>query len=98
MKARISQFQEGLDFVCRNEGWKKIYENAPDGEKEQLELQFFDQWRESIGEPLDEDEYLKFGELCLTPLTKIDWEYELHFAKDPRYAAFLKRCIAEAKE
>lgn len=98
MKARIPQFQEGLDFVCKNESWKKIYEGAPDGEKEQLELQFFDQWRESIGEPLDEDEYLKFGELCTTPLKKCDWEYELIFAKDPRQVAFIKKQIENTAE
>lgn len=98
MKARIPQFQEGLDFVCKNESWKQIYENAPDGEKEQLELQFFDQWRENTGKPLSEDEYLKFGELCKTPLKKADWEYELTFAKDPRQVAFIKKQIADAKE
>lgn len=98
MKARIKQFQDGLDFVCKNESWKQIYENAPDGEKEQLELQFFDQWHDSIGKPLTEEEYLKFGELCKTPLKKADWEYELMFSKDPRQIAFIKKQIAAATE
>lgn len=98
MKARIPQFQEGLDYVCKNESWKQIYENAPDGEKEQLELQFYDQWRESEGKPLGKDEYLKLGELCKTPLKKADWEYELMFAKDPRQIAFIKKQIANAQE
>ena len=95
MTARIPQFQEGLDFVCKNEGWRQIYENAPNGEKEQLELQFFDQWRESVGKPLSEDEYLKFGELCKTPMKKEDWEYELIYAKDPRQIAFIKKQISK---
>ena len=98
MKARIQQFQEGLDFFCKNESWKKIYEDAPDGAKEELELKFFDQWRESVGKPLSEEEYLEFGELCKTPMKKTDWEYELMFAKDPRQIAFLKKQIAEAAE
>lgn len=98
MKARIPEFQEGLDFFCKNESWKKIYEDAPNGEKEELELKFFDQWRESIGQPLNEDEYLKYGELCKTPMGKADWEYALIFAKDPRQIAFIKKQIAETKE
>ena len=98
MKARIPQFQEGLDFVCQNEGWRKIYENAPDGAKEELELKFYDQWRNSIGQPLSEEDYLRLGDLCATPLKKADWEYELTFAKDPRHIAFIKKQIAEATE
>ena len=98
MKARIPQFQEGLDFFCKNESWKKIYEGAPDGAKEELELKFFDQWRESVGKPLSEDEYLEFGELSKSPMKKADWEYELMFAKDQRQIAFLKKQIAEAGE
>lgn len=98
MKAKIPQFQDGLDFFCKNESWKKIYEGAPNGEKENLELMFFDQWRESVGKPLSEDEYLKFGELCKTPMKKVDWEYALTFAKDPRQIAFIKKQTANADE
>lgn len=98
MKARIPKFQESLDFFCKNESWKKIYEDAPNGAKEDLELKFYDQWRQSIGQPLNEDEYLKLGELCTTPLKKVDWEYELMFAKDPREVAFIKEQIATTSE
>ena len=98
MKARIPQFQEGLDFFCENESWASIYNGAPDGEKEERELKFYDQWRESIGKPLTEEEYLKLGDLCVTPKKKADWEYALKFAKDAREIEFYKKCLAEAKE
>ena len=98
MKARIPQFQEGLDFFCENESWASIYNGAPDGEKEELELQFYDQWRESIGKPLEEDEYLTLVELCKTPMKKADWEYALMFVKDARQKAFYEKCLAEAEE
>ena len=98
MKARIPQFQEGLDFFCENESWAAIYNGAPDGEKEELELKFYAQWRDSIGKPLTEEEYLKLGDLCVTPKKKADWEYALMFAKDPRQVAFYRKCIAKATE
>ena len=98
MKARIPQFQEGLDFVCQNESWRQIYEGAPDGEKEDLELQFYDQWRASVGKPLEEEEYLKLSELCKTPMKKADWEYALMFVKDARQKAFYEKCLVEAAE
>ena len=87
MKARIPEFQEALDSFCQNESWKGIYSNAPDGEKEMLELKFYDQWCDNNGKSLSEDEYLAKAKLCTTPMRKADWKYALMFVKDARQKA-----------
>ena len=97
MKARIAEFQEGLDKFCENESWRMIYESAPDGAKEEMELEFFDNWRRMIGKPLDEEEFLKYSDLCKTPLKVEDLEFQLTFAKDARLASLIKKQIEELK-
>ena len=97
MKARIPEFQEGLDKFCENESWRMIYESAPDGAKEKLELKFFDNWMEMIGKPLSDEEFLKYTDLCKTPMKVEDLEFQLTFAKDPRHVALLKKRIEELK-
>ncbi len=98
MKARIPEFQEGVDEFCENESWRMIYESAPDGSKDKFELKFFDNWREMIGKPLSDDEFLKYSELCKTPMKVEDYEFQLTFAKDQRYVALLKKRIEELKK
>lgn len=98
MKARIPQFQEGLDFFCKNESWKGIYDAAPEGAKESLEVMFQNSLCEEEGTPLSAEELLKIARNRTKPLRKKDYEYLLMFAKDPRQAAFYKRCIAEATD
>lgn len=50
------------------------------------------------GTPITIEELLELCRNKKNMLKKADYEYLSMFAKDPRYAAFLKRCIAEAKE
>ena len=98
MKARIPQFQEGLDFFCKNESWRGIYEAAPIGAKESLEIQFYCALRDKQGNPVQTEELLELSRNRKTHLKRADWKYLLMFAKDPRQVAFYKRCIAEATD
>ena len=98
MKARIPEFQEGLDFFCKNESWAAIYKDAPDGEKERLELKFYDTLKDKQGNPLSQEEYLSAARLCKTPMKKADWRYALMFVKDARQKAYYEKRLLEAEE
>ena len=41
MKAINERLQEGLDHFMKNKSWRAIYEDAPIGAKEELELNFW---------------------------------------------------------
>ena len=98
MKARIPQFQEGLDKFYANEGWRDIYDAAPEGAKESLEFMFQNSLCANEGKALSPKELLSISRNRKTKLKKADWEYLLMFAKDPRQIAFYRKCIAKATE
>jgi hypothetical protein len=93
MKALNEKCQEGLNHFMKNEGWKSIYVNAPDGAKESLEFQFYNSFRVEQGNPLSNDETKELIRSRNTKMTKEDYEYLLTFAKDPRHRAAYERCI-----
>ena len=98
MKAINDLCQRGLDKFYANDGWKGIYDAAPEGAKESLEVMFQNSLCEEEGTPLSAEELLKIARNRTKPLRKKDYEYLLTFAKDPRQAAFYKRCVAEATD
>lgn len=74
MKARIEMFQDALDAFAKNEYWKTIYENAPDGAKESLEASFYTSMHDDIAA----DEFISLCEkIEFIDMTKEDWEYLL---------------------
>lgn len=99
MNARIPKYQEALDFFCKNESWKHVYENAPNGAKECLEEQFFCSKRAIDGEPVSPDELLSMRkDVSRTPMKKEDWEYMMTFVKDARQKAYYKERIAACEK
>ena len=98
MKALNEKYQEGLDHFLKNDGWKSIYENAPEGAKESLEFQFYNSFRVEQGKPVSNEETKELIRSRKTKMTKEDYEYLLPFAKDPRHRAAYERCIKNLDE
>ena len=98
MKAINEKYQEGLDRFLKNESWRLIYDGAPDGAKESLELQFFISVMTENGKPISNEELLGLIRDRKTNLTKKDYEYLLPLAKDPRLRAAYEKCIKKFSE
>lgn len=98
MKALNELCQRGLDRFYANESWKSIYDAAPEGAKTFFEIKFQNSLCAEEGNTLTPEEVLTIARHIKIEMKREDYKYLLMFAKDPRYAAFLKRCIAEAKE
>ena len=98
MKAINERLQEGLDYFIENDTWRAIYEDAPDGAKESLELQFYNSYKVGKGEELSTEEYLEIGRGFKNKKKKADYKYLLMFAKDPREKAALQRAMDACAE
>ena len=98
MKAINDFCQRGLDRFYANEGWRTIYDNAPEGAKESLEIMFQSSLSAEEGRPLSSDEIVDISRARKTRLKRKDYEYLLPLAKDARQAAFYKSCIREATD
>ena len=98
MKAINERLQEGLDHFMKNETWRSIYEDAPDGAKEELELQFYNSYMVDQGKRLSAEEYLEIGRGFKNKKKKADYKYLLMFAKDPRHKAALQRAMDACAE
>ena len=97
MKAINERLQEGLDYFMENDTWRSIYEDAPDGAKEELELQFYNSYMVDQGKRLSAEEYLEIGR-GFKNKKKADYKYLLMFAKDPRHKAALQRAMDACAE
>ncbi len=98
MKAINERLQEGLDHFMKNESWRSIYEDAPDGAKEELELQFYNSYMVDQGKRLSSEEYLEIGRGFKNKKKKADYKYLLMFAKDPREKAAIQRAMDGCEE
>ena len=98
MKAINERLQEGLDHFMKNKSWRAIYEDAPVGAKEELELQFYDSYMDDQGKELSTEEYLEIGRGFKNKKKKADYKYLLMFAKDPRHKAALQRAMDACEE
>ena len=98
MKAINERLQEGLNHFMKNETWRSIYEDAPDGAKESLELQFYNSYMVDQGNRLSSEEYLEIGRGFKNKKKKADYKYLLMFAKDPRHKAALQRAMDACEE
>ena len=98
MKAINERLQEGLNHFMKNETWRSIYEDAPDGAKESLELQFYNSYMVDQGKKLSAEEYLEIGRGFKNKKKKADYKYLLMFAKDPRHKAALQRAMDACEE
>ena len=98
MKAINERLQEGLAHFMKNETWRAIYEDAPDGAKEELELQFYNSYMVDQGKRLSAEEYLEIGRGFKNKKKKADYKYLLMFAKDPRHKAALQRAMDACAE
>lgn len=98
MKAINERLQEGLNHFMKNETWRSIYEDAPDGAKESLELQFYNSYMVDQGKKLSAEEYLEIGRGFKNKKKKADYKYLLMFAKDPRQKAALQRAMDACEE
>ena len=98
MKAINERLQEGLSHFMKNETWRSIYEDAPDGAKESLELQFYNSYMVDQGKKLSAEEYLEIGRGFKNKKKKADYKYLLMFAKDPRHKAALQRAMDACEE
>ena len=59
MKAINERLQEGLDYFMKNDTWRSIYEDAREGAKETFEFNFYDTYKNDIGEELSDDEVME---------------------------------------
>ena len=98
MKAINERLQEGLDYFIENDTWRAIYEDAPDGAKEEFELQFYSSYKAGKGERLSTEEILEIGRGFKNKKKKADYKYLLMFAKDPREKAALQRAMDACAE
>ena len=98
MKAINERLQEGLNHFMKNETWRSIYEDAPDGAKESLELQFYNSYMVDQGKKLSAEEYLEIGMGFKNKKKKADYKYLLMFTKDPRHKAALQRAMDACEE
>ena len=98
MKAINERLQEGLNHFMKNETWRSIYEDAPDGAKESLELQFYNSYMVDQGKKLSAEEYLEIGRGFKNKKKKADYKYLLMFANDPRHKAALQRAMDACAE
>ena len=98
MKAINERLQEGLDHFMKNETWRAIYEDAPIGAKEELELNFYNSYKAGKGEKLSTEEILEIGRGFKNKKKKADYKYLLMFAKDPREKAALQRAMDACAE
>ena len=98
MKAINERLQEGLDYFIENDTWRSIYEDAPVGAKEELELKFYNSYKAGKGEKLSTEEILEIGRGFKNKMTKVDYKYLLMFAKDPREKAALQRAMDACAE
>ena len=98
MKAINERLQEGLDHFMKNKSWRSIYEDAPVGAKEELELKFYNSYKVGKGEVLSTEEYLEIGRGFKNKKKKADYKYLLMFAKDPRHKAALQRAMDACEE
>ena len=98
MKAINERLQEGLDYFMENESWRSIYEKAPVGAKEELELQFYNSYMVDQGKRLSAEEYLEIARGFKNKKKKADYKYLLMFAKDPRHKAALQRAMDSCEE
>ena len=98
MKAINERLQEGLDYFMENDTWRSIYEDAPVGAKEELELQFYNSYMADQGKRLSAEEYLEIGRGFKNKKKKADYKYMLMFAKDPRHKAALQRAMDACEE
>ena len=98
MKAINERLQEGLDHFMKNKSWRAIYEDAPIGAKEELELNFYNSYKAGKGEKLSTEEILEIGRGFKNKKKKADYKYMLMFAKDPREKAALQRAMDACAE
>ena len=98
MKAINERLQEGLDHFMKNETWRSIYEDAPIGATESLELKFYNSYKVGKGEELSTEEYLEIARGFKNKKKKADYKYLLMFAKDPRHKAALQRAMNACEE
>ncbi len=96
MKAINELYQEGLDGFCENGFWKGIYDAAPEGAKESLELQFYVSALAEKGVSVSPGEVMSFPRI--TRMKKSDWKYLLPFARHPAQRAYYERHLAEITE
>lgn len=94
-KAKITEFQKGLDAFLKNDFWGEVYESAPDGAKMQLERQFWgsDIMFQNNRTLNDEEEALSkrmWEEKIRPALKKGDWEYLAKFSRDSRQKKWYK--------
>lgn len=90
MKAKFKMFQKALDEFMKNEYWRMVYTDAPDGAKEALEFRFYAAENDGI-------DGKKIIELCkelkLSEMTKEDLEYLYSISGNTPASSYFKEMI-----
>lgn len=98
MKAQIQDFQEALDFMMLNEGWRRIYESAPRGAKASLEYSFDSSYCAHTDKKRTLEEIKGIALKNQNKHTKEDWRYLIMiFPNSPSRPHYEKR-LAEIRE
>lgn len=96
MKAKIEKFQDGLDRFMKNEYWRKLYENAPDGAKLWLEAEF----HASVNPESRPQGAMQDPDFAIytEPLKEEDWIWlSVHNSHHPKQKEWFLKKAAEAK-
>lgn len=92
MKAQIQDFQECLDFMMKNEGWRRIYKSAPRGAKASLEYSFDSSYCAHIDKKRTLEEIKEIAAKNPIKHTKEDWSYLIMiFPNSPSRPYYEKR-------
>ena len=92
MKAQIQDFQEALDFMMLNEGWRRIYESAPRGAKASLEYSFDSSYCAHTDKKRTLEEIKRIALKNPVKHTKEDWHYLIMvFSNSPSRPYYDKR-------
>ena len=98
MKSQIQDFQECLDFMMKNEGWRRIYESAPRGAKASLEYSFDSAHCAYTGKRRSLEEIKEIALENPITHTKEDWSYLIMIFPNSPSRPYYEKRIAEISE
>ena len=98
LKALIPEFQDALDFMMKNEGWRRIYENAPQGAKASLEYSFDSSYCAHTGKKRTLEEIKEIASKNPVKQTKEDWRYLIMVFPNTPARPYYEKRLLEAEE